>query len=101
MKKLCEKAKVKKFGFHSIRHLVATILYHKGSSLSEIQAFLRHKSPVTTEKYLRSLGLKHVRKALEEGLSSPRKTLNERLSSPAKIIPFPHKKAIGKVKSKG
>ena len=56
MKKLCAKAKVQKFGFHSIRHLVATILYHKGHNLSEIQAILRHKNPTTTEKYLRNLG---------------------------------------------
>jgi integrase len=101
MKKLCEKANVKQFGFHSIRHLVATILYHKGSSLSEIQAFLRHKSPATTEKYLRSLGLKHVRKALEKGLSSPREAFMEKLSRLAKIIPFPKGQASRKIKSKG
>jgi len=100
MRKLCEKAKVKPFGFHSIRHLVATILYHKGSSLSEIQAILRHKSPATTEKYLRSLGINNVRKALERGLSSPRKALEELLSSPAKIIPFPIDKSRGKIISK-
>ena len=92
---------------HSIRHLVATILYHKGYNISEIQAILRHKSPTTTEKYLQSLGLKHVRKALEEGLSSPtqiiplRKALEEGLSSPAKIIPFPKQKTFRSVNSEG
>jgi integrase len=107
MKKLCEKAKVGHFGFHSIRHLVATILYHKGRNLSEIQAILRHKNPTTTEKYLRNLGLKHVRKALEEGLSSPaqitplRKTLSEGLGSPAKIIPFPKQKTPRRASSEG
>ena len=107
MKKLCEKAKVGQFGFHSIRHLVATILYHKGYTLSEIQAILRHKNPTTTEKYLRNLGLKHVRKALEEGLSSPaqitplRKALAEGLGSPAKIIPFPKQKTPRRAISEG
>ena len=105
MKKLCNKAKVKQFGFHSIRHLVATILYHKGCSLSEIQAILRHKSPSTTEKYLKSLGIENVRKALEEGLSSPtpitplRKALEEGLNSPAQIIQFPKQKTLRKVNS--
>jgi hypothetical protein len=107
MKKLCEKAKVGHFGFHSIRHLVATILYHKGRNLSEIQAILRHKNPTTTEKYLRNLGLKHVRKALEEGLSSPaqitpiRKALAEGLGSPAKIIPFPKQNTPRRASSEG
>ena len=101
MKKLCEKAKVRKFGFHSIRHLVATTLYHKGCSLSEIQAILRHKSPSTTEKYLRSLGIKNVRKALEKGLSRPRKALERGLGSPAKIIPFPNQGILAKIKSEG
>jgi integrase len=52
MKKLCKKAKVEQFGFHSIRHLVATTLYHKGHNLIEIQAILRHKNSTTTGKYL-------------------------------------------------
>jgi integrase len=98
MERLCEKAKVKKFGFHSIRHLVATTLYHNGRKLSEIQAILRHKSPSTTERYLRSLGIKGLRNALEEGLSSPtnfapiRQALEDGLGKTAKVIPFPNKK---------
>ena len=68
MKRLCKKAKVKHFGFHSIRHLTASILYHKGHDVAVIQAILRHKSPTTTNQYLKSLGLEHTRKALEEGL---------------------------------
>ncbi len=65
MRKLCEKAEVKPFGFHSIRHLTASILYHRGYDLSVIQAILRHKSPTTTNRYLKSLGIEHVRDALE------------------------------------
>jgi len=81
MKRLCKKAGVKHFGFHSIRHLTATILYHKGYNVSVIQSILRHKSPTTTNRYLRTLGLKDTKTALEEGLKRP-----------AEIIPFTQQK---------
>jgi integrase len=85
MKTLCEKAEVKPFGFHAIRHLTASILYHKGYDVSVIQSILRHKSPTTTNGYLRSLGLEATREALESGLVGP-----------GSIIPFPqNKKASG------
>jgi integrase len=71
MKKLCDKVGVNPFGFHAIRHLTASILYWKGYSLGHIQAVLRHKNPNTTKLYLKSLGLEHVREALEEGLKRP------------------------------
>jgi integrase len=66
MRKLCDDVKVKRFGFHSIRHLTASILYHLGYGVAVIQSILRHKNPSTTEKYLRNLGLEHVREALED-----------------------------------
>ncbi|MBF0377696.1 MAG: site-specific integrase [Desulfamplus sp.] len=66
MRRLCEKAGVKPFGFHAIRHLSASILYALGDSVSIIQTVLRHKSPTTTERYLKSLGLENVREALEK-----------------------------------
>jgi integrase len=72
MRRLCDKAKVKRFGFHAIRHLTASCLYKQGNSLGVIQAILRHKSPSTTERYLKTLGLEHTREALE-GLSVPKK----------------------------
>jgi len=66
MGRLCDRADVKPFGFHAIRHLTASILYHLGYEVAVIQAILRHKSPRTTEKYLKRLGLKKVREALED-----------------------------------
>lgn len=60
MRKLCEKAKVDPFGFHGIRHLAATTLFKRGEPLARIQALLRHKSPTTTERYLKKLGLTEV-----------------------------------------
>ncbi len=65
MKRLCDKAGVHHFGFHAIRHLSASILYHKNISTSEIQALLRHKSPTTTNTYLKSIGVEFVRGGLE------------------------------------
>ena len=69
MKKLCALAGVKPFGFHAIRHLTASQLYSMGYSVATIQALLRHKSAGTTERYLRTLGLEHIRDAVE-GLSA-------------------------------
>jgi len=66
MKRLCGKADVVPFGFHAIRHLSASILYSLGYSVAVIQTILRHKSPTTTERYLKSLGLENVREALEQ-----------------------------------
>lgn len=66
MRRLCERAQVKPFGFHAIRHLTASILYKMGQPVSVIQAILRHKSPNTTAIYLRTLGLEETRGALED-----------------------------------
>jgi integrase len=83
MKRLCEIAGVKHFGFHAIRHLSASILYKAGVSLSVIQRILRHQRPTTTDLYLQSLGLElnQTRKAVE--------VLSNR--GPAKVIPLPVK----------
>jgi integrase len=69
MKNLCAQAGVKPFGYHAIRHLTASQLYSMGYSVATIQALLRHKSAGTTERYLRTLGLEHIRDAVE-GLSA-------------------------------
>lgn len=66
MDRLCLKAGVKPFGFHAIRHLTASILYHSGQPTALIQSVLRHKSPQTTAGYLQTLGLEHTRQGLED-----------------------------------
>jgi integrase len=65
MSNLCERAKVKPFGFHSIRHLTASTLYKLGCVVADIQSILRHQSATITAKYIKSLGLEGVRLALE------------------------------------
>jgi integrase len=65
MRRLCDKADVEPFGFHAIRHLCATLLFHKGCDLGFIQKMLRHQNPSTTEKYLKKLGLDKTRERLE------------------------------------
>ena len=66
MRRLCDQVKVKRFGFHAIRHLSVSILYNLGYEVAVIQAILRHKSANTTDRYLRSIGLEKVREALED-----------------------------------
>jgi integrase len=63
---LCKKAGVKPFGFHGLRHLRATTLYHQGKSIAAIQSLLRHKNPNTTVKYLKSLGLNVLNEELKD-----------------------------------
>ncbi|GAB6126447.1 tyrosine-type recombinase/integrase [Humidesulfovibrio idahonensis] len=55
MKTLCEKAGVKHFGLHAIRHLAATLMDHARVPMADIQQTLRHKSPNTTGRYVHSL----------------------------------------------
>lgn len=52
---LCGQAKVRKFGFHSIRHLSASMLDAAGVPLATIQAILRHQNATTTSRYLHEL----------------------------------------------
>jgi len=67
MGKICRRAGVKPFDFHSIRHLSAVILYKAGEPVSMIQKVLRHQNATTTNRYLASLGfqLEEMRKSVE------------------------------------
>jgi integrase len=90
MQKLCDRAEVKPFGFHSIRHLTASTLYRLGYEVAVVQMILRHKSPSTTERYLRTLGLESVRDALED-LSAKGEVLE---FTPRSIVSGKNEKAV-------
>ena len=85
MQRLCAAAGVKKFGLHAIRHLTATILAHEGLDLPTVQAILRHNSPNTTARYIKSFGINPEK--MERVFEKRRG---------AKVVPFtPLKNAIG------
>lgn len=72
MERLCRRAGVKAFGFHAIRHLSASILARQGVDIPTIQAILRHKSPTTTARYLRALGV--IENVLEDAFCGKEKS---------------------------
>ncbi|ACS79493.1 tyrosine-type recombinase/integrase [Maridesulfovibrio salexigens] len=65
MERHCDKAGVKRFGFHGIRHLFATTLYNNGQPLAVVQKMMRHKNPNTTVRYLHEMGLDRALEAVE------------------------------------
>lgn len=86
MRRWCERAGVNPFGWHAIRHLTASMLYRLGYPQGVIQAILRHRSPSTTARYMRSIGLDEVRAVLDDGLKRG-----------SNVIPFDQmKKASGR-----
>ncbi len=48
---LCEKAEAASFTLHQLRHLAVTILKEAEASIADLQLFLRHENPKTTELY--------------------------------------------------
>jgi integrase len=97
MRRICKKAKVKPFGFHAIRHLAATVHYHKGKPLNWLQRFLRHKNPSTTEKYLKSIRLEHLREGLDEGLIRPGEVFEFKKEKAPETISSGGQKVSGRV----
>jgi integrase len=55
VRKMCLRAGVRPFGFHSIRHLSASLLDQAGVPLATIQMILRHTSATTTARYVHSI----------------------------------------------
>ena len=50
---ICKGAGIRSFGYHSIRHYVASLLHDsKKVSLPQVSKLLRHQSKATTERYL-------------------------------------------------
>ena len=56
MKTLCQKAGVKYFRFHPLRHFGASVLDHENVHIGIIQKILGHENRKTTERYLHSIG---------------------------------------------
>ena len=56
LKSLCQKAKVRRFGFHALRHAGASMLDGLGVPIGTIQRILGHENRTTTEIYLHSIG---------------------------------------------
>jgi integrase len=53
---LCERANVRYFRYHAMRHLTASILDEMGIPIGAIQRILGHQNRKTTEIYLHSIG---------------------------------------------
>lgn len=54
--RLCHRAGVRRFNFHGIRGLTATLLAGEGMPIKEIQHVLLHASMSTTDRYIRRIG---------------------------------------------
>jgi integrase len=52
MPKLCTKAKVKRFGFHALRHAGASLMAENNVPIGAIQTILGHENRSTTEIYV-------------------------------------------------
>lgn len=56
MRNICQRAGIPRYGYHTIRHFVASYLFDKKKvSLPVISKLLRHKNLQTTERYLQAI----------------------------------------------
>jgi integrase len=75
MDKLCQKAGVKYFRYHPLRHAGASTMDNEGVPLTGIQYWLGHKHATTTDKYLHRI--KGVEKRAMEIFQRARKSHTE------------------------
>lgn len=66
LRRSCEKAGVRPFAYHALRHYGASTLANAGVPLTDIQALLGHQRATTTDLYLQTIndGLKEAVKKL-------------------------------------
>lgn len=64
---LCERAGVKPFGFHALRHKAASIAFAAGG-LNAAQILMGHTRATTTDRYVRSAGLYSRQDVITEAL---------------------------------
>lgn len=69
MPKLCERAGVKPFGFHALRHKAAAVIFTNGG-LNAAQELMGHNRATTTDGYVRSAGLYSNKQIIPEILSN-------------------------------
>ena len=69
MRTICNRAGVRQFWFHAIRHYVASYLADRQKfSITQVSRLLSHQSEATTERYLQVVDpqLRDVMTSLEE-----------------------------------
>ena len=82
--RLCDRAGVRKIGFHAFRRYVASILDDKyKQSRKSIQKLLRHKKESTTERYLHQI---HSDLKDMAGMAVPEKNLPQTLTPNEKEV---------------
>lgn len=101
---LCKRACVKPFGFHALRHFVASILADKHkASTKTIQRVLRHKHLHTTEGYLHNLhtDLAATMELLDFKTDTSGTTENLDLISNGETWPYDHRSKTEKNVARG
>jgi integrase len=97
MKMLCDKAGVRHFRFHALRHAGASLMDNANISIGSIQKILGHENRTTTEIYLHSISeaesepIAVFERLSEKGLKG--KSLTQTLTQQKKVqvdTPEPH-----------